>query len=86
MGAQVMPDWNAALTDWLKPFVEKLGLKERRQMYLLYVAGLIGPGERKRIKPLATGAWRLIVMTGCIIISDGMWDAGPIEVELARVV
>jgi hypothetical protein len=36
MGAQVMADWNAALTDWLKPFVEKLGLKKRRQMYPLY--------------------------------------------------
>jgi hypothetical protein len=22
-----MADWNAALTDWLKPFVEKLGHK-----------------------------------------------------------
>ena len=48
-----MADWNAALTDWLKPFVEKLGHKKRRQMCPLYVAGLIGPGERKSIEPMA---------------------------------
>ena len=47
-----MADWNAALTDWLKPFVEKLGHK-RRQMCPLYVAGLIGPGDRKSIEPMA---------------------------------
>ena len=48
-----MADWNAALTDWLKPFVEKLGHKKRREMCPLYVAGLIGPGERKSIEPMA---------------------------------
>jgi hypothetical protein len=31
-----MADWNAALTDWLKPFVEELGHKKRRQMCPLY--------------------------------------------------
>ncbi len=48
-----MADWNAALTDWLKPFVEKLEHKKRRGMCPLYVAGLIGPGERKSIEPMA---------------------------------
>jgi SRSO17 transposase len=48
-----MADWNAALTDWLKPFVEKLGHKKRRQMCPLYAVGLIGPGERKSIEPMA---------------------------------
>ena len=48
-----MAEWNAALTDWLKPFVEKLGHKKRRQMCPLYVTGLIGPGDRKSIEPMA---------------------------------
>jgi SRSO17 transposase len=39
------------MTMGLKPFVEKLGHKKRRQMCPLYVAGLIGPGERKSIEP-----------------------------------
>ncbi len=79
-----MADWNAALTDWLKPFVEKLGHKKRRQMCPLYVAGLIGSGERKSIAPMAAriapdGYDRLHHF-----ISDGIWDAWPIEKELAR--
>jgi DDE superfamily endonuclease len=48
-----MADWSAALTDWLNPFVEKLGHKKRREMRPLYVAGLIGAGERKSIEPMA---------------------------------
>lgn len=78
-----MADWNAALTDWLKPFVEKLGHKKRRQMCPLYVAGLIGSGERKSIAPMAAriapdGYDRLHHF-----ISDGIWDLEPIEAELA---
>ena len=53
MRARAMAEWNAALTDWLKPFVEKLGHKKRRQMCPLYVTGLIGPGDRKSIEPMA---------------------------------
>jgi SRSO17 transposase len=72
-------DWNEVLTEWLKPFVEKLGHKKQREVCLLYVAGLIGAGERKSIEPMAA----------CIapdrydrlhhFISDGIWDLAPIE-------
>ncbi len=34
MGARVMADWSAVLTDWLKPFVENLSHKKRRQTCL----------------------------------------------------
>jgi SRSO17 transposase len=79
-----MADWNAALTDWLKPFVEKLGHKKRRQMCPLYVAGLIGPGERKSIEPIAARMVPDRYDRLHHFISDGIWDAGPIEKELAR--
>src|SRR5262249_21522911 len=36
----------------LSPFLEKLGHKARRRMCPLYVAGLIGPGDRKSIQPI----------------------------------
>jgi SRSO17 transposase len=38
---------------WLKPFVDRLGHKARRRMCPLYVSGLIGPGDRKSIQPMA---------------------------------
>ena len=78
-----MSDWNAALTDWLKPFVEKLGHKKRRQMCPLYIAGLIGPGDRKSIEPMAA---RLALDRYDRLhhfISDGVWDWAPLEAELA---
>jgi SRSO17 transposase len=78
-----MADWNAALTDWLKPFVEKLGHKKRRQMCPLYVAGLIGPGERKSIEPMAARIAPDRYDRLHHFISDGIWDFEPIEAELA---
>src|SRR6266567_1117789 len=46
-------NWNAELRTWLSPFLTKLGHKARRRMCPLYVAGLIGPGDRKSVQPMA---------------------------------
>src|SRR3979409_2703645 len=46
-------DWEDELGCWLKPFLERLGHKARQQMCPLYVAGLIGPGDRKSVAPIA---------------------------------
>ena len=78
-----MADWNAALTDWLRPFVEKLGHKRRRQMCPLYVAGLIGPGDRKSIEPMAARFAPLHYDRLHHFISDGVWETAPLEEELA---
>ena len=40
-------DWREELGRFLKPFLDRLGHKARRQMCPLYVSGLIGPGDRK---------------------------------------
>jgi hypothetical protein len=77
-----MAGWNDDLGDWLRPFVERLGHKARRRMCPLYVAGLIGPGERKSIKPMAArsapGAYDRLHH----FVSDGLWDAEPLERDL----
>jgi SRSO17 transposase len=78
-----MADWNAALTDWLRPFVEKLEHKKRREMCPLYVAGLIGPGERKSIEPMAARIAPDRYDRLHPFISDGIWALEPIEAELA---
>lgn len=48
-----MADWDTELSTFLQPFLDKLGHKKRRQMCPLYVSGLIGPGDRKSIEPMA---------------------------------
>ena len=46
-------DWTTELERWLEPFLSRLAHKARRRMCPLYIAGLIGPGERKSIQPMA---------------------------------
>ena len=46
-------DWQKELGRFLNPFLARLGHKARRQMCPLYVRGLIGPGDRKSIQPMA---------------------------------
>jgi SRSO17 transposase len=38
---------------WLRPFLEVLGRKTRRAWAPLYLRGLLGPGERKSLQPMA---------------------------------
>src|SRR5882724_845468 len=75
-------DWNEELGRWLKPFLDRLGHKARRQMCPLYVSGLIGPGDRKSIQPmaerLALGEYDQLHH----FIAAGVWDAAPVETEL----
>ena len=53
--------WEDELARWLAPFLARLGHKARRRMCPLYVAGLIGPGDRKSVAADggAIGAGRL---------------------------
>jgi len=75
-------DWKEELGRWLQPFLDRLGHKARRQMCPLYVSGLIGPGDRKSIQPMA----RRLALGACDqlhhFIAAGVWDAGPLETEL----
>ena len=42
------------LDEWLTPFLAVVGRKTRRTWAPLYVRGLLGPGERKSLQPMAT--------------------------------
>ncbi|MDE1899512.1 MAG: IS701 family transposase, partial [Xanthomonadaceae bacterium] len=70
------------LARWLEPFLARLGNKTRRRMCPLYVAGLIGPGDRKSVQPMATrfapGDYDQLHH----FIAAGVWDAAPLEAEL----
>ena len=76
--------WRTELEAWLRPFLEALGHPARRAMCPLYVAGLIGPGERKSVQPMAE---RLGLPSHDALhhfVAAGTWDAGPLEAALAR--
>jgi SRSO17 transposase len=75
-------DWKEELGRWLRPFLARLGHKARRQMCPVYVSGLIGPGDRKSIQPmaerLALGEYDQLHH----FIAAGVWDVAPVEAEL----
>lgn len=80
--ADMRSKWGDELGRWLKPFLDCLGHKARRRMCPLYVSGLIGPGDRKSVQPmaarLAPGDYDQLHH----FIADGVWDAAPLESEL----
>src|SRR5262249_10250357 len=65
-----------------KPFLGRLSHKTRRRMCPVYISGLIGPGDRKSIQPmaerLALGAYDQLHH----FVSAGVWDVAPVETEL----
>src|ERR1019366_8056865 len=75
-------NWNAELRTWLSPFLKKLGHKARRHICPLYVSGLIGPGDRKSVQPMAErfapGDYDQLHH----FVAAGVWDAAPLETEL----
>jgi SRSO17 transposase len=75
-------DWKRELGRFLKPFLDRFGHKARRQMCPLYVSGLIGPGDRKSIAPMA----KRLGLGECDqlhhFIAAGVWDAVPVKAEL----
>src|SRR5205807_541911 len=84
LGGLTMARWEDELERWLKPFLDRLGHKTRQRMCPLYVAGLIGPGDRKSVQPMAER-----LATGNYdqphhFIADGVWDATPLESELLK--
>jgi SRSO17 transposase len=74
--------WERELGRWLKPFLERLGHKARQRMCPLYVAGLIGPGDRKSVQPMAErfvpGDYDQLHH----FVAAGVWNAAPLETEL----
>jgi len=74
--------WEADLERWLTPFLAHLSHRARRSMCPLYVAGLIGPGDRKSVQPMAErlglGSYDRLHH----FVSSDAWDAAPLEAEL----
>ncbi|WP_193427804.1 IS701 family transposase [Kozakia baliensis] len=75
-------DWQADLEQWLVPYLEGLGNKTRRKMCPAYIAGLIGPGDRKSIQPMAVRSDAVPYDRLHHFIGAGLWDKAPLEATL----
>lgn len=75
-------DWRSDLEIWLAPFLAALQHKTRARMCPAYIAGLIGPGDRKSVQPMAARAGDASYDQLHHFVSSGVWDAAPLEAAL----
>src|SRR5258708_23569159 len=78
-GRSMDVDWQADLDRWLAPFVAALRHKTRGRICPLYVAGLIGPGDRKSVQPMAARAGEVRYYQLHQFVADGAWGSAPLE-------
>ena len=81
-GLAMADDWRSDLEAWLTPFTKALRHKTRGRMCPAYVAGLIGPGDRKSMQPIAARAGEVGYDQLHHFISAGIWDSAPLEAAL----
>jgi SRSO17 transposase len=74
--------WRSDLETWLAPFLAALRHKTRARMCPAYIAGLIGPGDRKSIQPMAARTGDVSYDQLHHFVASGVWDAAPLEAAL----
>lgn len=77
-------DWLDDLEHWLQPFLTGLSHRAQRRMCPLYVAGLIGPGDRKSVQPMAARADDVGYDQLHHFVAAGVWDSSPLEAALLK--
>ena len=72
------------LDAWLEPFLDVLGHKMRRNWAPLCLQGLLGPGERKSLQPMAAHPGLPGHDQLQHFIAGPAWDDAPLWTVLAR--
>jgi len=76
--------WEAELERWLGPFLARLRRKEQRRWAPFYLKGLILPGERKSVEPMAARVAPGDLQQLHHFVSTSPWATEPLEDELVR--
>src|SRR4051812_42031780 len=74
----------AELGRWLGPFLARLGRGEERGWAPFYPKGLILPGERKSVEPMAARVAPGDLQQLHHLVSTSPWATAPLEDELVR--
>lgn len=76
--------WEIQLQRWLQPFTEALGNKTRERWAPAYVRGLVLPGERKSIEPIAKRVAPNDLQQLHHFVSTSPWATAPLEDVLVK--
>ena len=77
-------DWRGDLEVWLAPFLAALRHKTRMRLCPAYIAGLIGPGDRKSVQPMAARDGDFGYDQLHHFVADGVWESAPLEAVLLK--
>ena len=72
-------DWREELDGWLEPFLAATGHAKRRLWAPAYLRGLIGPGERKSLQPMAAGLGFRGHDQLHQFVTSAAWDDAPLR-------
>ncbi len=75
-------DWRSDLERWPEPFLAGLSHPARRRMCPQYVAGLIGPGDRKSVQPMTARGGEAGYDQLHHFVAAGVWNRAPVEMAL----
>jgi SRSO17 transposase len=76
--------WEAELERWLEPFLGRLRRREQRHWAPFYLKGLILPGERKSVEPMAARVAPGDSQQLHHFVSTSPWATAPLEAELVK--
>jgi SRSO17 transposase len=76
--------WEEELERWLEPFLAGLRRKAQRRWAPFYLKGLILPGERKSVEPLAARVAPGDTQQLHHFVSTSPWSTAPLEDELVK--
>jgi SRSO17 transposase len=72
-------DWHAEFRQWSEPFLEALAHRSRSRWAPVYLRGLILPGQRKSIEPIAERVAPGDKEQLHHFVIDSPWKTGPLE-------
>jgi SRSO17 transposase len=76
--------WQSDFGHWVQPFIDALSHKAQRHWAPVYLQGLLGPGERKSVQPMAQRIAPEDPEQLHHFIATSGWDPQPLQRELAR--
>ena len=76
--------WEVELGRWLEPFLARLRRRAQRHWAPFYLKGLILPGERKSIEPMAARVAPAETQQLHHFVSTSPWPTAPVEEELVK--
>jgi SRSO17 transposase len=84
MGEPPAGGWGDELGRWLEPFLARLRRQAQRRWAPVYLKGLLLPGERKSVEPMAARVAPGDLQQLHHFVSTSPWATAPLEDELVK--